>query len=75
MADAGLLVDLRGHGLLMVAEETREGGREGFVLLLRRGLGRLLSLALYLHPSQRFGSIARQVACYAGGQLEGEGWS
>jgi hypothetical protein len=50
VADSGLLVDLRGHGLLMVAEETREGGCEGFVLLLRRGLGRLLSLALYYIP-------------------------
>lgn len=50
MADSGLLVDLRRHGFLMVAEETREGGCEGLVLLLRRGLRRLLSLALYTFP-------------------------
>lgn len=50
MADSGLLVNLGRHGLLMVAKETREGGCEGLVLLLGRGLCRLLSFALYKIP-------------------------
>lgn len=73
MADSGLLVDLGAHGLLMIAEETREGGCEGLVLLLGRGLCRLLSLALYYMPVRDSARLLDNNCMLAGGQLEGEG--